>query len=179
MLHFIFDTETTDLIGNSLQPIHKQPKIIEFYGMILDDKAKWKKVDEFETYINCGESISEITTKITGIKQSDLEGQPTFRMVEPSVTKIIQRSDVAAAHNLSYDYTVINFEYTRLNKRLKWPSRRVCTVEATEHFKGFRLNLTALHEHLFGEGFPSAHRARSDVEATGRCYVELHKRGEL
>ncbi len=55
--------------------------------------------------------------------------------------------------------------------------RLICTVESTEHIKGFRLTLTKLHEHLFGEAFPSAHRAENDVRPLTRCFIELYNRG--
>ena len=51
----------------------------------------------------------------------------------------------------------------------------VCTVELTEHKKGYRLKLSDLHEHLFGEDFKEAHDARADADALARCYVALLK----
>lgn len=73
---------------------------------------------------------------------------------------------------------MIDFEMKRLVTELAWPERLVCTVEATEHLKGHRLSLTKLYEHLFpGENFPGAHRAKADVQALVRCYVEMFKQG--
>jgi hypothetical protein len=40
-----------------------------------------------------------------------------------------------------------------------------------------RLTLSNLHEHLFGEKFKDAHRARSDVMALVRVARELRRRG--
>ena len=60
----------------------------------------------------------------------------------------------------------------------EWP-RLCCTVENTEWLHGHRLSLSALHEELFGEPFSGAHRARTDVAALTRCYLELVKRGDL
>ena len=85
------------------------------------------------------------------------------------------------AHNLSYDYAVLMAEFSRCctEGSVKWPIRRICTVQETEFMKGFRLNLTSLHEELFGEPFAGAHRARTDVEALTRCCIELFKRGDI
>ena len=60
--------------------------------------------------------------------------------------------DMVVAHNVSYDMGVMDFEQMRVNpdEKFPWPAMQLCTVEATEHLKGHRLNLTALHEHLFG-----------------------------
>jgi len=45
--------------------------------------------------------------------------------------------------------------------------------------KGYRLKLAQLYEHLFGETFPDAHRARNDVQALRRICVELCRKEML
>lgn len=179
MRHLIFDTETTDLIHNTLKPIHKQPRIIEYYGCILDDEKDWAKVDELHQVLDPQAPISAEVTKITGFSQSDVAGKPTFNQWHHRLGEFMAGADIAVAHNMSYDYAVVNFEYQRIETAVKWPARRICTVEGTEHIRGHRLNLNALHEYLFGEPFTGAHRADVDVAALARCYVELCKRGEL
>lgn len=179
MRHLIFDTETTNLIHNTLQPIHKQPRIIEYYGCILDDAQDWKMVDELHQFLDPGMPVTAEITKITGITTDMVKGQPTFNQWNHRLQELHAGADVAVAHNMSYDYAVVNFEFARIETAVKWPARRICTVEATESFKGHRLSLSALHELLFGEPFIGAHRANVDVAALARCYVELQKRGEL
>ena len=179
MRHLIFDTETTDLVENTLIPVHKQPRIIELFGVMLDDQKGWEPMEEFEQLINPGIAIAPKVTEITGIDDSMVVNAPSFRDVYPQVIEFFAGADVVVAHNLSYDLQVVNFEFRRIEQSMKWPRKRVCTVEGTEHMKGYRLNLNALHTELFGVGFEKAHRARNDVMATARCYVELVKRGEL
>jgi DNA polymerase III epsilon subunit-like protein len=82
------------------------------------------------------------------------------------------------AHNLSYDRDMLNIEFQRLGHFIAWPPG-LCTVEQSVHYKGYRLNLTGLHEYLFGQPFAGAHRARPDVEALTRCCVEMFKRRDL
>lgn len=178
MNHLIFDTETTNLIHNSIQPLHKQPRVIEFFGLLIDDDGM-EELDTLHAYLNPGVPLSAEVTKITGIKNEQLVGKPPFAEFAPLLVDLMGRADVVVAHNLSYDMAVINFEFARLGKRLVWPERRVCTVEATESLRGYRLNLTALHTELFGEAFAKAHSAEHDVRATARCYVELKARGEV
>jgi DNA polymerase III subunit epsilon len=178
MKHLLFDTETTNLIQNSLQPLHKQPKVIEFFGLMLDD-TDWSEIGTLHSYISPGVPISAEVTKITGITDAQVKGAPEFREFAPRLEKFFAGAHVAVAHNLSYDLAVLNFEFQRLGGKLVWPPRRVCTVEATEHLKGFRLSLTALHTELFGEGFAKAHSAEHDVRAMARCYITLTQRGEI
>ncbi len=178
MKHLLFDTETTNLVHNSLQPLHKQPKIIEAFFLLLDDED-WSEVGTLHSYIDPGEAIPAKVTEITGITDAMVKGQKTFRQWWPEIESFMAQADVVVAHNLSYDMAVMDFELQRMGGAVKWPGRCVCTVEATEWMKGYRLSLTNLHMELFGEAFEKAHSAENDVRAMARCYVELHKRGEL
>lgn len=179
MRHLIFDTETTNLIHNSLQPLGKQPRIIELFGLVLDDSKDWNEVETFHSYFNPEVPIPAEVTKITGIDNDKVKAAPSFIDRAHDVKDFFGNADVVVAHNLAYDTQVLDFEFARIQQAFLWPLRKVCTVEASEPLKGYRLNLNALHTELFGEGFESAHRAENDVRATARCYVELVKCGEI
>lgn len=173
----VFDTETTGLIANSAIPLAKQPRLIEYYGALIHDDGTLHS--ELEFICNPGVAISDEIKRITGLSDTDTAGQPSFSHYASAVQKQIEQADGVVAHNLSYDMSIVDNEMQRLGSSLVWPDRRVCTVEATQHYKGFRLSLQALHEHLFGEGFPSAHRARHDVGALIRCWKELVSRDDV
>lgn len=173
----IFDTETSDLIGNSLLADRHMPDTIEFYGCIVNEEGD--AVEELDFLCKPPQPVSETTTRITGIKQEDVKDAPPFSHFAEKVFALIESSDTVVAHNLSYDMGVVDVEAKRLGREVFWPADRVCTVEQTEHLKGHRLSLSALHEELFGEPFTGAHRARVDVEALTRCYLELVRRGEI
>jgi DNA polymerase III epsilon subunit-like protein len=177
MRTIIFDTETTGLIKNSVAALNLQPHIIEFYGCVLGDDMEI--VDELEFICDPGIKIEKIITKITGFKQSDLDGQIKFKEKAEEVVELIESCDRVVAHNLSYDMSLVDLEMKRLKRAIAWPESRICTVEATEWYKGHRLNLASLYELLFEETFPGAHRAKNDVMALKRCYEELVKRGDV
>ena len=179
MKYLIFDTETSGLIKNSLIPIEHQARLIEFFGHIVDEDGQTH--EELEFMVDPGIPISDEITKITGIKPEDVIGKPRFIAEEGRVRAIIGRADAVVAHNLSYDWDIINTELRRCGTadKVKWPVVRICTVQETEWIKGHRLSLSALHEHLFGEPFAGAHRARVDVAALTRCFLELKQRGDL
>ena len=172
-----FDTETTQLINNSLMKLDKQPRLVEFCGIIVD--LKGRVIEEKEFICNPGIEMPDEAAKITGLTTAELRKYPPLDGLFDDMVDFIGRADRVVAHNLSYDFNVIEFEAKRLGKTVVWPKSRVCTVESTEHLKGFRLGMMALHGHLFEVGFDKAHRARPDVEAPVRCYVELVKRGEV
>lgn len=181
MRYIFFDTETTDLIRNSLQPLSKQPRVIEFFALTIDvvDGQEISEVGSLSFRCNPGITIKSEVTKITGIKDSDVANLPSFRAHAVDVRLALEGADHVVAHNLSYDKAVIGFEFQRLgDPPIEWP-QGTCTVEATEHIKGHRLNLSSLYSELFGEGFANAHSAEADVRATAKCFLELLRRGEV
>lgn len=174
----IFDTETTGLISNTLLPLKQQPRIIELFCVKLDDETL-EVLDELELLFNPGQPLDADITRITGLKDEDLKDAPSWASKQRSVSEFFLGQRRMVAHNLSYDRDLLSFELRRTDaeRKFPWPMEHVCTVEATEYLKGFRMSLTDLHTHLFGEGFPQAHRARTDVEALTRCYRELVAQG--
>jgi len=177
VIAFIFDTETTGLVKNSLMPLEGQPRIIEFFGHLVDDLGCLH--DEIEFFCHPGVALDPIITRITGITDEQLKGAERFDVYADRVKEMIASADAVVAHNLSFDMALVEADCARCACAPAWPERKICTVEETEWMRGHRLSLTALHEELFGEGFPAAHRARNDVAALTRCYLELRKRGDL
>lgn len=183
MLVTLFDTETTGLIKNTAKDIRKQPRIIEFYAMTLQqtgegEDATFSFVDELDLLINPGIPITTEITRITGITGLMVAGSLAFPALAGNIQSYLSRAHRIVAHNLDYDRTVTDIELKRCGKSMVWPEL-LCTVEATEHLKGFRLKLTDLHEYLFGEPFEGAHRAKVDVTAMARCYTALVAQGVI
>lgn len=182
MRALVFDTETTGLIGNRTVHIDKQPYCIEFYGELVN-LAEGGKVEKFfhtlikppillPTKVKGDKGIADIT----GITDEMLSTAPRFADVAQQIKALIEESPGVIAHNLSFDMDMVEIEMERAKVSVKWPKRRICTVEQTIHMRGHRLNLTKLHNILFpGESF-TPHRANEDVKALTRCATELHRR---
>ena len=177
MKTLIFDTETTALVPNSLIDEKHQPHVTEFYGRIIDENGE--QLSELGFLCNPGVPIPAVAARITGLTDEILKDEPAFDTFEGRVRSLIAEADEVVAHNLSYDKFVIDTELSRIGKAADWPAVQICTVEETEWHQGYRLNLGALHEHLFGEPFSGAHRAKGDVDALTLCFLELRERGDL
>lgn len=172
----LFDTETTGLVKNSAIPLDSQPRIIELFALGLD---RGKEANAYSQLFRSLKPLSERVTEITSITDEMLKGKPPFSDHAEGVKEMIESCDLVVAHNLSFDKAVIDYEMARAElEPVEWP-QLLCTVEATEYIKGFRLSLAMLHEHLFGEGFEDAHRAENDVRALTRCYIKLVEEGEV
>ena len=178
MKHLIFDTETTGIPSNSIRAADKQPRIIEITGAVWNDAND--TVFTLNAMFDPEIPIPPAVTKVTGITDAMVKDGRIFRGEEALAFRdLIESADIVVAHNLSFDKLVIDSEFERANERKpKWP-HGICTVEATEHFNGFRMKLDQLHYMLFGTYIEGAHRSRADVEALLRCYQELLKRGEI
>jgi DNA polymerase III epsilon subunit family exonuclease len=177
MIALIFDTETNGLIDNLITAREKQPDIIEFFGQVVNLETG-EKLSELEQLIKPPKPIDAEITNITGINDEMVSQSPAFEQVAGQIEKYITTAPLVIAHNLSYDKDMLNIEFQRLGHFIAWPPG-LCTVEQSVHYKGYRLNLTSLHEYLFGQPFVGAHRARPDVEALTRCCVEMFKRRDL
>jgi len=175
----IFDTETTGLDGPVATKIESQPYITELYAVRLTKDFKF--IDEVETMIKPPIPISEEITKITGISDESVKDAPNFIQVYDEIYDLFECCQNVVGHNVMFDLRMIKFELFRYDKEycFNWPKNRICTVEASKHYKNKRLRLQQLHELLFGNEFQNAHRARNDVEATARCFMEMVKRGDI
>lgn len=174
MTTILFDTETTGLIKPKEIDITKQPYITEIFCLKINSET-FEIEDSLESLFSIPVTLSPEIQKITGLTDSHLRGQPTFEKFYPKIANFFIGCETLVAHNLSFDRSMLANELHRIGKVLQfpWPVNQICTVEKTLHIEQRRLNLTRLHEYLFQEGFPDAHRAKNDVLPLYRCYKEL------
>lgn len=175
----LLDTETTGLIDNRTIKIARLPHLTEYYGCVADIDDEGSLISEIEVLVKPPVAIPEDNERRTGITNEMVAGCPPFSQVAQYIKDQIESAPLVIAQNLSFDMEMLGVEFERLGEKIAWPKRKICTVEQTVHLKGYRLNLSDLHEHLFGARFEGAHRAKNDVKAMLRCVVELRKRGML
>ena len=178
----IFDTETTGLIKPKATDIAEQPYITEIFCLkVVHDTKHFEVIGEFESLYKVPVPLSEVITRITGLRDSDLAQAPTFGEMQPKLSEFFTGVNAMVAHNLAFDKSMLANELVRCGKVLNfpWPPNHICTVERTMHIEQRRMSLTRLHEHLFKEGFPDAHRAKNDVMPLYKCFKELVQSGAL
>ena len=173
----VIDTETTGLIENMSTRFDHQPEVIEFCGIIINDKGNI--IDVFDQLIKPTAPITAEITGMNNITNEMVAKSPSFAEVAAPIRDLIEAANFVIAHNAAFDRDMLDLEFARQQlTKIAWP-RLICTVEATLHFKGYRLTLSDLYEYLFKEKFAGAHRAKVDTEALVRIVKELKKRGEL
>lgn len=146
----------------SVASLDEQPHIIEFGAAIVENGAVVRKYNQL---INPGMEISKEITKITGIKNEDLVGKPSFKDVADDILALFDGTDDAIAHNVEFDNAMIINEFRRIDKcDVKLPML-VCTVQEFSFLFGRRMNLAELYKHFTGKELRQTHRAIDDVTA--------------
>ena len=185
----IFDTETTGLPVRDGK-LSDQPHVIQFASQTFEYDPKSRRFIEISRYnqmIKPLAPISADSVRITGITEEMVANMPTFSQVADQVIAIFRNTDLAVAHNLSFDQEILSFEMERLGlPKNCLPANTFCSMEGTRNLcklpgkSGYSYKspkLMELHQFLLNESFTEAHNAEKDVEALARCVKVLLQNG--
>ncbi len=140
-------------------------RIIEI-GIIKVQNGRVAK--KYERLINPETAVDPFVSRMTGIRQKDLENSPTFMDLADELLYLLEDS-VIAAHNVRFDYGMLRHEFRRSG--IKFQSRHFCTVRlARQLYPGRQnYNLDALIE-SFNLTCLHRHRAYDDAKAIWDFY---------
>lgn len=164
-IHVVIDVETTGLSAGY------GDRVIEVGAVAVDGG---EIVAEFGSLIRVEKSIPRHVSRIHGITNEMLAGQPLPDEVYPALRDFVGDS-VLVAHNERFDLAFLRHEFGRLGYR--FDNRSVCTLEIARR----RLpllpdhRLETVYRHLFG-ALPEGgrrHRALDDARLTARVWCEL------
>lgn len=175
-LLIVFDTETTGLPLHPDAPLEKQPKIIELGAALVDRTGR--VVDTFQQLLHPGEDITDEITKITGITNDMLVGQPKFSDALPQLREFFGRAFAVFAHNLPFDKKLLMFDLKRVGcEDFPWPQAEYCTIGLHRAAWGRNMKMTELYQRALNKPLPQTHRALDDVQALVEIVValELHE----
>jgi DNA polymerase III subunit alpha len=189
-MFLIFDTETTGTPRNYNAPLSDSdnwPRLVQIAWQL--HTASGKLISAHNYIIKPeGFDIPFMAEKIHGIstKRALSEGHDLAKVLE-LFNQELDKCDYLVGHNVKFDINIVGAEFFRsgisTDKLLE--SKQQDTGELSIGFcklpggPGGRLKfpkLSELYEILFEHGFPDAHDAAYDVDATARSYFELLKR---
>jgi DNA polymerase-3 subunit epsilon len=188
MRTLIFDTETSGLPSSykaSFSDISSWPRIVEIAWIILDSSLHPVRSASFLVRPD-GFDISSGASSVHGIttEKAFADGSP-LRYVMSCLAEDLSEVDRLVAHNIDFDFPVVNCEFLRLKmpstlqQKLKYCTMRstteLCNIPGKYGAKWPKLE--ELYRILFSRTFSEAHRAMHDVKATAECYLELTRRG--
>lgn len=130
-------------------------------------------IDRFETLVDPGRPIPAPITRITGITDAMLVGQPR---IEEALERFVAfvGEDVMVAHNAPFDFRFLNYERFRIFGRYftqPWLDTLVIARRLLRR-RLDRFDLGTLAEWA-GTTVRPSHRALPDAEATGELLVQL------
>ena len=138
-------------------------------------------IDRFETLVDPGRSIPAPITRITGIDDAMLVGQPRIEEALEGFVRYVG-DDVMVAHNAPFDFRFLNYERFRISGRYftqPWLDTLVIARRLLRR-RLDRFDLSTLAEWADTTVRPN-HRALPDAEATAELLVILldllHERG--
>lgn len=165
MKALVFDFETTGLVLHPNTKPDKQPRAIEFAGLLVDREGR--ELRELTFLINPCQQISAEITKITHLTNEDLAPAKLFREYLVPLRGIFSAADILIAHNLPFDHSMMAHELATCGalEGWPWPKHNVCTAQLYEPLWGRRPKLIDLYQDKTGKVYEQTHRALDDVRA--------------
>lgn len=153
----VLDFETTGL--NT-----REDRIIEIGAVKL---AHGEIIDSFSMMVDPKRPLPPEITRITGITDQMVMGQPT---AEEALPKLIAFMDghTIAAHNARFDCSILASELKRIGQTYDAPEMDTLTMAQKLYPDMARYRLGALCKRL-GVSLKNAHRAVHDATATAQC----------
>lgn len=162
-----------DLEGTG--PQHKEREgIVEIAAIQICGKEITSKF--FYKLINPEIEIPSVVSRIHGLKNSDLEHEPTFNVIKSELLDFIDNK-ILIGHNVMIDYRLLKIKMPEYN-----PSLVLDTQKLSKHFPdvNFRHNLDALIERFQIQDMlidlpikRSRHSAYYDSYATGVVFLKI------
>ena len=202
MIHLIYDTETNGLPIDYNAHVHEVdnwPRVVQLAWMLVDDEFETLTFRNhiikpvFDVLNNCNEweipadyaEIHGITTERAINEGIDIR----IALAEFSVAQNV--AGVQVGHNVNFDRKIVGAEFIRADMEDAYEfaknMQRYCAMFKSAKLCGYRNKrgglkwptLQELHFTLFLDEFDGSHNALADVQATGKCYQELIKRGVI
>lgn len=115
--------------------------------------------------INPEMPISESATRIHGITNEDVAGDPTFKEVARNLAKFIEGCDLAGFNSNRFDIPVLAEEFLRVNVDIDLKKHKFIDVQAIFH-KMEKRTLAAAYKFYCNKNLVDAHSALADTKAT-------------
>lgn len=186
----IFDTETTGLIKDKLDPTHPSQPMPVQVGMKLDAPNRREMVAANYLIIPDGWTMDPKAAEITGLSDDIAKEYGTHLITGVEFfLDMVNNADILVAHNARFDITVMRratlvySELTGQTYRDPFEGKTmICTMLASIDLvkappkRNGQWKWPKLEEcvrFFFNETLEGAHDALVDVRATGRVYYEL------
>lgn len=115
--------------------------------------------------VNPGIPIPEFASKVHGIYDKDVEGQPDFKALAPELAAFIGNADLAGYNSNKFDVPMLVDEFLRVDYLFEMKGRRMIDVQNIFH-KMEQRTLAAAYKFYCNKELMNAHSAEADTIAT-------------
>ena len=133
---FVFDTETTWFGNKKEKDLNKQPRIIQFAGILWELK-NWIFTEEkrINILVNPKIPIPYASSQVHNIYDIDVKNAQNIEDVIDEIMSYINKPDIIVWHNVMYDENMIKLELKRLMVEYKYrPKQIMCTMNLSIDF---------------------------------------------
>lgn len=162
------DVETT-----GLKPAQGH-RIIEIGAIAMENN---QIISEFQSLVQVSYPIPRHVSKIHGITNDMLAGQPTPEKIYPEVKDFISDS-ILVAHNAKFDVGFLRSEFSRLNLHLQNPSICTLKISRSRYPRLPNFKLSTVYRHLVGTQPADAkrHRALDDARMVSAIWMAMERK---
>ncbi|QZX49227.1 PolC-type DNA polymerase III [Mycoplasma sp. E35C] len=171
----VYDIETTGLNAYYEQMIEIGAVRIQVKLNKINNKLEFTKLDEFEKFIKNKKPLSEFTTSLTGIKESDLKDAKDEKTVLNEFIDFIQPDDILVAHNgIDFDFIWLNTKIDQYQlKTINNPMLDTLRL-AYQLYQSKSYTLQKLATKLgINYDEEAAHRANYDTDVLSKCLMKM------
>ncbi len=128
--------------------------------------------DRYSQLVDPSRRLPQYITKLTGIRDADFEGAPTFADVAPDVEAFIG-DDMIVGHNVEFDIRFLSAELKRAGRQTIVNDRLDTMSLSTALLRDIRRPSLDKIAKTLGLAPRKLHRALDDAELTSRCALLL------
>lgn len=151
----VFDLETTGI------NVEKDRIVQIALIRVTPDRQR----ETYETLVNPELPIPPEATAVHGIKDSDVQDQPTFAQIRNDVEAFLADADLAGFNSVNFDLPLLQAELKRSGSEMDFRGIRHLDAMRIFHMME-RRDLTAAYKLYCGKDLTGAHNALADTEAT-------------
>jgi drug/metabolite transporter (DMT)-like permease/DNA polymerase III epsilon subunit-like protein len=150
----VFDLETTGLYP-------QKDRIVEIAIVKVHPDGRR---EVYARRVNPGVPIPPEVSRIHGIRDEDVAGEPRFKEVAAEVLDLLSGCDFAGFNVERYDLPLLQAEFVRAGLALRIEGRAILDASSIFHRKEPR-HLAAAYRFYCGRDLAGAHSAQADAEA--------------